>query len=297
MVTGIAALEKGKVTEYEQIYDTGVYNLAHKPVCWIYTSSKIGHGYLNMVRALEQSCNYYFYELGTRIGIDTLEQYARYFGLGSKTGIELPGETAGNVAGKKAAEKDGEQWSVGSTLSAAIGQSYNNFSPIQMAKYVAMIANGGHAVDPTLVRAIYNADGSEVSKKEIKSYVKEKLNLSNDKEEKLEISEKNIKTIKEGMKLVTTSPSGTAYSIFKDFDITVAGKTGSAQAGDVTNGWFVGFAPYKKPEIAVAVLIEDGATGGATGTVAREVIAQYFGMNASNIKEDVTALPTVEIQR
>ena len=99
------------------------------------------------------------------------------------------------------------------------------------------------------------------------------------------------------MKLVTTSPSGTAYSIFKDFDITVAGKTGSAQAGDVTNGWFVGFAPYKKPEIAVAVLIEDGATGGATGTVAREVIAQYFGMNASNIKEDVTAIPTVEIQR
>lgn len=297
MVTGIAALEKGKVTEHEQIYDTGVYNLAHKPVCWIYTSSKIGHGYLNMVRALEQSCNYYFYELGTRIGIDTLEQYARYFGLGSKTGIELPGETAGNVAGKKAAEKDGEQWSVGSTLSAAIGQSYNNFSPIQMAKYVAMIANGGHAVDPTLVRAIYNADGSEVSKKEIKSYVKEKLNLSNDKEEKLEISEKNIKTIKEGMKLVTTSPSGTAYSIFKDFDVTVAGKTGSAQAGDVTNGWFVGFAPYKKPEIAVAVLIEDGATGGATGTVAREVIAQYFGMNASNIKEDVTAIPTVEMER
>ena len=297
MVTGIAALETGKVTASEQIYDTGVYNLAHKPVCWIYTNSKIGHGYLNMVRALEQSCNYYFYELGTRIGIDTLEQYARYFGLGSKTGIELPGETAGNVAGKKAAEKDGEQWSVGSTLSAAIGQSYNNFSPIQMAKYTAMIANGGHAVDPTLVRAIYNADGSEVSKKEIKSYVKEKLNLSNDKEEKLEISEKNIKTIKEGMKLVTTSPSGTAYSVFKDFDITVAGKTGSAQAGDVTNGWFVGFAPYKNPEIAVAVLIEDGATGGATGTVAREVIAQYFGMNASNIKEDVTAIPTVEIQR
>lgn len=297
MVTGIAALETGAITKDEKINDTGVYNLAHHPVCWIYTSYKTGHGYLNMVHALEKSCNYYFYELGNRVGIDTLEKYARYFGLGSKTGVELPSETAGNVAGKAAAEKDGEEWSVGSTLSAAIGQSYNNFSPIQMVKYVAMIANGGHAVDPTLVKAIYNADGSEVPSEEIETYVKARLNLSDNNTEKLNISEENINTIKEGMKLVTTSTSGTAYSVFKGFNVTVAGKTGSAQSGNVTNGWFVGFAPYESPEIAVAVLIEDGATGGATGTVAREVIAQYFGMNSSNIVEDVTAIPTVEIQR
>lgn len=297
MVTGIAALETGAITKDERINDTGVYNLAHNPVCWIYTSYRTGHGYLNMVHALEKSCNYYFYELGNRIGIDTLEKYARYFGLGSKTGVELPSETAGSVAGQSAAQKDGEQWSVGSTLSAAIGQSYNNFSPIQMAKYVAMIANGGHAVDPTVVKAIYNADGSEVSKEEIDSYVKERLNLADDNTEELTLSEDNVNTIKQGMKLVTTSSSGTAYSVFKGFDITVAGKTGSAQSGDVTNGWFVGFAPYDSPEIAVAVLIEDGATGGATGTVAREVIAQYFGMNASNIQESVTAIPTTEIQR
>lgn len=297
MVTGIAALETGAITKDEKINDTGVYNLAHHPVCWIYTSYKTGHGYLNMVHALEKSCNYYFYELGNRVGIDTLEKYARYFGLGSKTGVELPSETAGNVAGKAAAEKDGEEWSVGSTLSAAIGQSYNNFSPIQMVKYVAMIANGGHAVDPTLVKAIYNADGSEVPSEEIETYVKARLNLSDNNTEELNISEENINTIKEGMKLVTTSTSGTAYSVFKGFNVTVAGKTGSAQSGNVTNGWFVGFAPYESPEIAVAVLIEDGATGGATGTVAREVIAQYFGMNSSNIVEDVTAIPTVEIQR
>lgn len=297
MVTGIAALETGAITKDEKINDTGVYNLAHHPVCWIYTSYKTGHGYLNMVHALEKSCNYYFYELGNRVGIDTLEKYARYFGLGSKTGVELPSETAGNVAGKAAAGKDGEEWSVGSTLSAAIGQSYNNFSPIQMVKYVAMIANGGHAVDPTLVKAIYNADGSEVPSEEIETYVKARLNLSDNNTEKLNISEENINTIKEGMKLVTTSTSGTAYSVFKGFNVTVAGKTGSAQSGNVTNGWFVGFAPYESPEIAVAVLIEDGATGGATGTVAREVIAQYFGMNSSNIVEDVTAIPTVEIQR
>ncbi len=297
MVTGIAALETGAITKDEKINDTGVYNLAHHPVCWIYTSYKTGHGYLNMVHALEKSCNYYFYELGNRVGIDTLEKYARYFGLGSKTGVELPSETAGNVAGKSAAEKDGEEWSVGSTLSAAIGQSYNNFSPIQMAKYVAMIANGGHAVDPTLVKAIYNADGSEVPSDEIETYVKARLNLSDNNTEELNISEENINTIKEGMKLVTTSTSGTAYSVFKGFNVTVAGKTGSAQSGNVTNGWFVGFAPYESPEIAVAVLIEDGATGGATGTVAREVIAQYFGMNSSNIVEDVTAIPTIEVQR
>lgn len=297
MVTGIAALENGKVTKEDRINDIGIYHEAHNPVCWYYTSYKTGHGYLNITHALEKSCNYFFYELGSRLGIDTIEKYARYFGLGSKTGVELPSETAGNVAGKAAAEKDKEQWSIGSTLSAAIGQSYNNFSPIQMVKYVAMIANGGKQVKPTVVKSIYNADGSEVAREEIDAYVKEKLNLSDSNIENLNISQENLKTIREGMKLVTTSPSGTAYSVFKGFNVTVAGKTGSAQSGDVTNGWFVGFAPYNSPEIAVAVLIEDGATGGATGNVAREVIAQYFGMNSTDINEDITAIPNIEIQR
>lgn len=297
MVTGIAALETGKVDRYDTVNDVGIYHKAHNPVCWYYTSYKTGHGYLNMEHALEQSCNYFFYEMGDRVGIDTLEKYARYFGLGSKTGVELPSETTGTVASRAEAEKDGEQWSEGSTLSAAIGQSYNNFSPIQMAKYVAMIANGGKKVDPTIVKSIINTDGTEVKKDEIEKYVKKRLNLPDDKTEDLKISKESLDTIRSGMKLVTTSGSGTAYSVFKGFNITVAGKTGSAQAGDVTNGWFVGFAPYKSPEVAVAVLIEDGATGGATGTVARQVIAQYFGMNSTDIQEDITALPTIEMQR
>ncbi len=297
MVTGIAALETGNVTADEKINDVGVYRKAHNPVCWIYTSNGYGHGYLNIVHALERSCNYFFYEMGNRIGIDTLEKYAKYFGLGLKTGVELPSETAGTVAGRSQSEKDGEEWSLGSTLSAAIGQSYNNFSPIQMAKYTAMVANGGNKIKPTIVRTIFNSDGTEVSREEIDKYIKERLNLPDDNTEDLDISEDNIDTIKQGMKLVTNSPGGTAYSIFKDFNVTVAGKTGSAQAGNVTNGWFVGFAPYNDPEIAVAVLIEDGANGGATGTVAREVIAQYFGMNSTDVQEDVTALPTIEMQR
>lgn len=297
MVTGIAALETGNVTATERINDIGIYHKAHNPVCWIYTNSRRGHGYLNIKQALERSCNYFFYEMGDRVGIDTLEKYARYFGLGSKTGVELPSETAGTVASVAAAEKNNDQWSVGSTLSAAIGQSYNDFSPLQMAKYVSMIANGGKSVKPTIVKSIYNADGSEVDRAEIDEYVRGRLNLSDDNAEKIEISEENLKTIREGMKMVTSSASGTAYSVFRGFNITVAGKTGSAQSGEVTNGWFVGFAPYESPEIAVAILIEDGATGGATGTVTREVIAQYFGMNSTNITEDVTAIPTIELQR
>ena len=107
MVTGIAALETNNVTKGETVNDIGVYYKAHNPVCWIYSSYGYGHGYLNIVHALERSCNYFFYEMGNRVGIDILEKYARYFGLGSKTGVELPSETAGTVARKSSCR---ERW-------------------------------------------------------------------------------------------------------------------------------------------------------------------------------------------
>lgn len=297
MVTALAGLETGAITTTERINDTGVYPYAHHPVCWYYTSYHSGHGRLNVSQAIQHSCNYFFYEVGKRIGIDTLAKYAYYLGLGHKTGIELNGEANGNLASSQRAVEENRQWYLGETLSAAIGQSYNTFTPLQMAKYVAMVANGGKKIDVTIVKSIVNADGSEVPRNEYESYVNEKLGLTEDDTEELNFSQENINAVLEGMRGVTSESGGTAYSTFKDFDIEVGGKTGSAQTGieGKTNAWFVGFAPFDDPEIAIVVFVRNGGHGGYTAEVAKEIIAQYFGMNTTQVTEDTTAIPSVEI--
>jgi len=297
MVTALAGLETGAITTTEKINDTGVYPYAHHPVCWYYTSYHSGHGRLNVSQAIQHSCNYFFYEVGKRIGIDTLAKYAYYLGLGHKTGIELNGEANGNLASSQRAVEENRQWYLGETLSAAIGQSYNTFTPLQMAKYVAMVANGGKKIDVTIVKSIVNADGSEVPRNEYESYVNEKLGLTEDDTEELNFSQENINAVLEGMRGVTSESGGTAYSTFKDFDIEIGGKTGSAQTGieGKTNAWFVGFAPFDDPEIAIVVFVRNGGHGGYTAEVAKEIIAQYFGMNTTQVTEDTTAIPSVEI--
>lgn len=297
MVTALAGLETGAITTTERINDTGVYPYAHHPVCWYYTSYHSGHGRLNVSQAIQHSCNYFFYEVGKRIGIDTLAKYAYYLGLGHKTGIELNGEANGNLASSQRAVEENRQWYLGETLSAAIGQSYNTFTPLQMAKYVAMVANGGKKIDVTIVKSIVNADGSEVSRNEYESYVNEKLGLTEDDTEELSFNQENINAVLEGMRGVTSESGGTAYSTFKDFNIEVGGKTGSAQTGieGKTNAWFVGFAPFDDPEIAIVVFVRNGGHGGYTAEVAKEIIAQYFGMNTTQVTEDTTAIPSVEI--
>lgn len=296
MVTAISALETGAVTLTEKINDTGVYPRGHKPVCWLYTSSHRGHGYLNITQAIQHSCNYFFYEMGYRVGIDTLEKYATYFGLGTKTGVELPNEKAGTLASKKVASANGNDWYISDTLSAAIGQSYNDFTPIQMARYISTLTNGGKRINPTLIKSVVNADGSEVSKEEIQNYVNQKLGIEETEMEDLGISEQNLNAILEGMRSVTSETGGSAYSIFKNFNIEIGGKTGTAQAGDKTHAWFVGFAPFDDPEIAVVIMIENGGKGLYAAYSAKEIIGQYFGMNSVQINEDTSALPTIEVQ-
>ena len=295
MATAIAGLESGKINTSTRINDTGVYMKYaashYTPKCWYYTSYHRGHGLLNVSGAIEKSCNYFFYETADRMGIETLDKYARFFGLGIKTGIELPSETAGILASPEAAKNANENWSAGRTLQAAIGQSYNSFSPLQIAKYVAMVANGGKNINPTIVRNILNADGTESSKSEINNYVKEKLGLKDEDIKDLNISKQNLKAVRSGMKSVTGDQGGTAYTIFKNFNIEVGGKTGSAEAGSKVNAWFAGFAPYDNPEICVVVMVENGGHGYYTGEVAKEIIAEYFGMNINEdeIKENNTA--------
>lgn len=298
MVVATAALETGKFTTSTLVNDNGPYPLGHHPVCWIYSDRHYGHGYINIVQAIKYSCNYFFYDIGYKIGIDKIAEYANYYGLGKKTGIELSGESPGIVASTQyKKETFGEEWQLGETLSAAIGQSYNSYTPIQMARYICMIANGGKAVDVSVIKSITDADGNGIPKEEIEEKVNAKLGIDDSSNvEDLDIKQETLDAIIKGMKGVTSESGGTAYYVFSDLGMTIAGKTGSAETGedDKVNGWFTGFAPYDDPEIAVVVLIENAGSGGNAAPAGKEIIQSYFGMNAKQVKEDVTAIPSTQ---
>lgn len=292
MVPAIAGLETNKITKDELINCTGIYSGGHHPRCWYYTTYGRGHGYLTVSQAIQKSCNCYFYEVGTRIGIETIEEYARYFGLGQKTNIELPGEISGTLAGKTLYDELGETWYYGNTLSAVIGQAENNFTPLQMARYIAMLTNGSKQVDITIIKDIVNNNGEQIDKGEVERYINNKLGIENTNKEDLSLHQENLETVLEGMQSVTEE-GGTAYSIFRDFDIQIGGKTGSAEAGNKTNAWFVGFAPYEAPEIAVVVFVENGSHGYYTAEVTKEIMEAYFGLN-DEIDENKTVEPYIE---
>lgn len=302
MITAIAGLESGVINVDTKINDTGRYTKYrdYQPVCWYFSDYGRGHGWLNVSGAIEKSCNFFFYETSDRMGIDTLVKYASYFGLGKKTGIELQSETSGQLASKetKAKLREGTNdtnWNPGDTLQAAIGQGDNEFSPLQMARYISMLANGGKKLDVSIVKTIRNADGSEVSKDEINKFVNQKLGIEEDQGEDLQIKQENLDAVLEGMKSVTSDSGGTAYVRFKDFNVTVGGKTGSAEApNNKVHAWFVGFAPFENPEIAIVVMVENGGHGNYTAEVVRDIMAEYFGMNTQSVEEDMTAMPYTE---
>ena len=296
MVTAIAGLESGAITRTEQINDTGLYkkyNLTWP--CWYYTDYHRGHGLLNVSGAIEKSCNYFFYETGDRMGIETLAKYARYFGLGVKTGIELPSETAGAMATPEYAEQVGITWTKGQTINASIGQGLDSFSPLQMTKYLAMVANGGKPIDVSIIKTIRKPDGTEASKEEINNFVNQKLGITEEQTEDLNINEQNLDAIRQGMKSVTSDTTGTAYVRFRDFGVEVGGKTGSAEAGtdengrDIVHAWFAGYAPFEDPEIAIVVMVENGGHGNYTAEVVRDIMQEYFGMNTQDVQEDMSA--------
>lgn len=296
MVTAVTGLETGAITKTTKINDVGRYTYfkTYQPYCWNHS----GHGWLNVTSAIKVSCNYFFYETGRLSGIDNLARYTKYFGLGRKTGIELPAEEKGMLNERK----EGKVWNPGDTIQAAIGQVNNLFTPIQMAKYTSMLANGGNIVKPTIIKQIKNVDGTEVPKEEYEKYFNEKLGITEDEDDGIRINPENLKVVLEGMRSVTSDRGGTAHTYFRNFNIEVGGKTGSAQAGreDDPNAkvhaWFIGFAPFDNPEIAVVIVVENGGHGAYTAEAARDVMAQYFGMNANQITEDVTAIPYVQMQ-
>ncbi|MDD2628086.1 MAG: penicillin-binding protein 2 [Clostridia bacterium] len=279
MLSGIAALESGHVTVEEKIQDTGVYKYGHNPKCWVYSAHGRTHGWVNVSEAIKVSCNCYFYEVGRRMGVEELVKYAKLFGLGSKTGIEVSGEVKGIIAGDNNVSK----WYLGDTLSAVIGQSYNSYTPIQLANYIATLSNGGNLKRVSLVKGVEDNRDSKVSSDELLKHI-EKYTGVKFKETNVELKKEHIDAITEGMKTVTSETGGTSYIVFKNSEIEVAGKTGTAQVTTgADNGLFVGFAPADKPEIAVVTVIENGGSGIYTASVVKAVMDEYFQISQKEI--------------
>lgn len=301
MVTGIAAIESGGIGVDEMVKDTGIFYLGHKPACWIWNSRRQVHGNVNAKTALMVSCNYYYYEVASRIGIDNIAKYAKKFGLGQRTGIELYGEATGRVASREYVEELNSRgynkiWTIGDTLSASIGQSYNTFSPLQMCYYISTLANKGKKTEITLIKDLIDANGNLLDKEEVEKTINQKIGIEEEVLEDVEMNESTINAIFEGMRSVTGDHGGTVYGTFSDFPIEVAGKTGTATSGNGSdNAWFVGFAPYDNPEIAVVVIVEHGGHGYFTARAVRDIMEEYFGYNNDKIDEDLT-LKTSEIQ-
>lgn len=271
MLTAIAALESGHVSPKEMIYDHGKYKYYkdYQPVCAIYPGS---HGMVDVAHAIEVSCNYFFYEVGRKTGIETICEYAKKFGFGRSTGIEL-GDAVGVLAGPESAAERDWVWHPGDTLQASIGQSYNLFTPLQLANYTAAIANGGILYQLRLV-------------KEARTYTNDRTveTFAPNVLERIEIAPENLKAVQTGMRLV--AKSGTASATFADFPIAVAAKTGTAENGSGSNnGIFVAYAPADNPQIAVSVVVEHGLHGSSIAPVAKAVFEEYFLYDAQQTEK------------
>ena len=278
----LAALEEGVIDINDSRYCSRTYVMEDQTFkCLDF------HGYLNVTTALEKSCNIFFFEMGKEMGIDKLNKYSNLLGLGQKTGIELP-EAEGMLASIANKEAAGQVWNPGDTVQAAIGQSDNLFTPLQLANYAATLANGGTRYQPYIIKSVLSADMSEV----IYETEPTVINTLNCKKENLDI-------VKQGMRQVILNSSCQYY--FDDCIVDAAGKTGTSQVKRKTesgamltcnNGFFISFAPYDNPEIAVAVVAENANTGSATSQVAAKVYNYYFGEKE---KIDISQTPNTLI--
>jgi penicillin-binding protein 2 len=284
-----AALAEGVVDPEEEIVCPGHYRLGRRVYrCW----KRGGHGPMNLWSAIRGSCDVYFYELGLRLGIDTLARYAHAFGFGQATGIDLPGEKSGLVPSSEWKERvRGEPWIKGETVSASIGQGYNLTTPLQLAVAYAAIANGGTPVRPRTILRLEDWQGELV---EVRS-----VRLG----ERVPVSEEDLALVREGLTAVVMDPKGTGRR-GQVPGVTVAGKTGTSQVVRLEqvegleddeipiryrdHAWFAAFAPAEDPEIVVVALVEHGGGGGAVAApVAQKVLARYFEKKAAQEREDL----------
>lgn len=264
VVTGAAALELGKVTPEEKILDTGKHWIIDKG-----NAEGEALGWIDFKQALTKSDNVYFYEMGNRLGIDNLEKYARMFGLGATTGINLPGESEGLVANKRYKEKVyEEEWYLSETFDAAIGQGFQLATPLQVAVLMSQIANGGHRYRPYLVSKISGANGEDS-----KTFAPEEVG-------KVSISNNTMNLIRESLRDVALE-GGTAGRVFGDFPVSIAGKTGTAENSHGSDhGWFMAYGPFEDPRIVVVVIVEQGGFGtGSAAPIAKKILEAAFNIN------------------
>ena len=268
MITSIAALEEGIITPKTIINATGTYTYydSPQPMCWIRRQYGGQHGRINVTKAIEVSCNYFMYEIGRLLGIDRLGAYAAKFGLGEKSGVELP-ESKGVMAGPAFTESLGGKWQEGAVLSVAIGQESTQASPLQLANYIATLVNGGNRYSAHLLKQVKSNDFSQI----LYTYEPEIV-------ETIDIKPENLEAVKAGMLSLTQTGSVSMY--FRDLGIQVGAKTGSAQVSAETesNAVFVCFAPYDDPQIAVAIAVEHGGSGSDLGRMAAEILEYYFSV-------------------
>ena len=268
MVTAVAGLETGIIEPDTEIEDLGRYTYwsSPQPMCWIYWQRGTTHGWINVSEAIEVSCNYFFYEVGREVGIDVLVDYATRFGLGQYTGIELY-EEKGVMASPEFTESLGGTWYEGSVLSVAIGQESSQFTPVQLANYIATLVNGGTRNAVHLLKEVKSGDFSQVE------YTYEPQVLGT-----IEIETENLQAVKAGMLALTTQ--GSVSQHFRDLPFQAGGKTGSAQVDDQTdaNAIFVCFAPYDDPEVALALVVERGGSGSELGAMAADILSYYFSV-------------------
>ena len=251
MITAIAALETGIITPDTKIRDEGIYTYwsSPQPKCWYYRQYGLKHGLIDVSEAIEVSCNYFFYDVGRRVGIDTLVDYATRFGLGQK-------------------------WYEGNILNVAIGQDNTQVTPIQLANYIATLVNGGTRYSTHLLKEVKSNDFSQI----LYTYEPEAVAT-------IEIQDENLNAVKAGMLALTTEGSVAKY--FQDLPVQVGAKTGSAQVSAQTesNAVFVCFAPYDDPEIAMAIAVEHGGSGSELGAMAAEIFSYYFSVQEG--REDI----------
>ncbi len=275
-VVAMAALCEGIITPNTTITDelefTKYADQGYAPRCWIY--GKGSHGTINVTGAIEVSCNYFFYTIGDFLQIDRINEYTRKFGLGEPTGIELVESTGTLTTEEYKMKLFGEPLYLGDTLQAAIGQGWHQFTPLQLANYIATLANGGTRYSCSILKGVRNYGYSE------SLFDREKQVLGT-----VDAKPEYFQAIWDGMYAVANSPMGTAYSTFGNYPVKVAAKTGTAQMGEgsTNNAIFVCYAPAENPEIAVCVAIEKGGAGSAVAEVARNVLDYYFSFKNSSV--------------
>lgn len=268
----LAALEEG-IIEKDTVIDTkGIYTYYEEsnytPRCWLYLMAGRSHGPISVVEAIQESCNYFFYDVGRQLTIQKMNEYCALYGLGQPTGIELP-EKTGILAGPDYRNDNGlGKWSPGDTLQAAIGQSDNQFNPLQISSYIASILNGGVRYKAHLLYEVREYTGELVFKN------------SPSVASEYELEDDILDTLKEGMKGVMDN--GSAASVFSGYEISVGGKTGTAQVSDKKsdNGIMTAFAPFEDPEIVITCIIEQASGGTEAGYCVRDVFDYYFDVDA-----------------